>query len=97
MGAMEKSTHTAEYRALRAELRSARERAGFSQRELAARLNVPHSWVAKVESGERRIDLVEFCWFAKACAFDPLSILERLMRNGRASRPQRKPKEGRPK
>jgi hypothetical protein len=31
---------------------------------------VPHSWVAKVESGERRIDLVEFGWFCEGCGVD---------------------------
>lgn len=67
MEAMEKSVHTSEYRALRAELRKLRQNAGFSQRALAPRLSVPHSWVAKIENGERRIDLIEFCWFATAC------------------------------
>jgi transcriptional regulator with XRE-family HTH domain len=76
---MEKSTHTREYAALRAELRSAREKASLSQRALAARLKVPHSWVAKVEAGERRIDLVEFCWFVAACGGDPVGICERLL------------------
>jgi transcriptional regulator with XRE-family HTH domain len=68
---MQKSVHSSEYRALRAELRRVREGANLSQRDLAAKLDVPHSWVAKVESGERRIDLVEFCWFVKACGVEP--------------------------
>ena len=38
IGAMEKSTHTTEYAALRAELRAARKIADFSQRDLATRL-----------------------------------------------------------
>ena len=41
--------------------------AGFTQRDLGAALRVPHSWVAKVESGERRIDVVEFGWVCVAC------------------------------
>jgi transcriptional regulator with XRE-family HTH domain len=64
---MEKSTHTKEYAVLRAELVAARESAQLSQRALAARLGTPHSWVAKVESGERRIDVLELCWFLAAC------------------------------
>ena len=64
---MRKSTHTAEYAALRARLVAVRTAAGLSQRALAERLRVPHSWVAKVEAGERRIDLVEFAWFCAAC------------------------------
>ena len=41
--------------------------ANYSQRTLASKLKVPHSWVAKVESGERRIDILEFIWFSQAC------------------------------
>jgi transcriptional regulator with XRE-family HTH domain len=68
---MRKSTHTAEYAALRQRLSALRASAGLSQRALADRLGVPHSWVAKVESGERRIDLVEFAWFCAACDGSP--------------------------
>jgi DNA-binding XRE family transcriptional regulator len=95
MGAMEKSVHIPEYRTLRAELRRMRQAAGFSQRELAARLRVPHSWVAKVESGERRIDLVEFCWFATACGTDPLAAFERLLRDTRSFQAARHIREAR--
>jgi len=97
MRAMEKSVHTAEYATLRSELRSAREAAGLSQRDLAARLKVPHSWVAKVETGERRIDLIEFCWFTSACGIDPLAPFERLMRKTRSLQAGRHAKEGRSK
>jgi transcriptional regulator with XRE-family HTH domain len=62
--------YTKEYRSLCTELRTVRESAGLSQRALAAKLEVPHSWVAKVEAGERRIDLVELTWFLLACGVD---------------------------
>ena len=94
MGAMEKSVHTTEYRALRAALREMRASAGLSQRDLAHRLTVPHSWVAKVESGERRIDVVEFCWFASACGADPLAVFDRVTRKVRKPRLARRGKEG---
>jgi transcriptional regulator with XRE-family HTH domain len=75
---MQKSVHTKEYKALRAELRAIREKAGLSQRDLAAKLGVPHSWVAKVEAGERRIDVVELGWFAAACGEDAARLISRL-------------------
>jgi transcriptional regulator with XRE-family HTH domain len=75
---MEKSTHSVEYRILRKELRAARVFAELSQRQLAERLKVPHSWIAKVESGERRVDLIEVCWFLTACSADPLNLLSML-------------------
>ncbi len=94
---MEKSSHSREYAALRRELKTARERAGLSQRELGGRLGVPHSWVAKVESGERRVDLVEFCWFVSACGLDPLGVFESLLRDKRAPQVRRRIKEARSK
>jgi transcriptional regulator with XRE-family HTH domain len=80
---MRKSIHTSEYAVLRAHLHKLRGDAGLSQRELAARLRVPHSWVAKVENGERRIDLVEFCWFIAACGGNASKELSRLLKHGR--------------
>jgi transcriptional regulator with XRE-family HTH domain len=77
---MEKSVHTPDYRALRVQLQKTRTDSGLSQRDLAARLDAPHSWVAKVENGERRIDVVEFCWFVAACGEDPGSVFRDLLR-----------------
>ncbi|HEY2410847.1 MAG TPA: helix-turn-helix transcriptional regulator [Pirellulaceae bacterium] len=77
---MQKSVHTKEYKALRAELRAAREGAGLSQRDLAAKLGVPHSWVAKVEAGERRIDVVELAWFYSACGEDAAVATSELIK-----------------
>lgn len=83
---MQKSVHTKEYKTLRAELRAVREAAGLSQRDLAAKLDVPHSWVAKVEAGERRIDVVELVWFLGACGADAgatvKSLIGRFARRG---------------
>ena len=72
MGAMRKSTHSREHNHLRAVLREIRTAAGLSQRALAQKLRLPHTWVAKVESGERRLDLIEFGWFCTACGLDPV-------------------------
>jgi len=52
-------------------LRSARDEAGLSQRDLARRLDVHPSWVAKVELGERRLDVIEFVQVARALGRDP--------------------------
>jgi predicted transcriptional regulator len=91
---MEKSTHTPEYDVLRSELQATRKRAGLSQRKLAVRLSVPHSWVAKVESGERRIDLVEFGWFVWECGDDPIPLSKRLLRDVVSKRAKRRAKGG---
>lgn len=88
---MQKSVHTPEYAALRKELRSVRIKAGLSLRDLAVRLAVVPSWIAKVESGERRIDFVELVWFLHACDANPGPVLERLLSQ---VAPNRKPTKG---
>lgn len=75
---MRKSIHTPEYAALCRELREARSRAGLSQRKLAALLGVPHSVIAKMETAERRVDVIEFCRFIAACEHDPRNAFERV-------------------
>jgi transcriptional regulator with XRE-family HTH domain len=87
---MRKSTHTAEYSALRGRLSEIRSTAGLSQRQLAIVLNVPHSWVAKVESGERRIDLVEFGWFCEACGVSAGEAARQLLEGKHAQRSRRR-------
>jgi transcriptional regulator with XRE-family HTH domain len=42
-----------------ARLRAARRRLGMSQRQLAARIRRPQSYVSKVETCERRLDVLE--------------------------------------
>ncbi len=53
------------YRSFLERLRRARSEAGMTQVEVARRLGRNQSWVSKKESGERRMDPVELCEFAK--------------------------------
>ena len=55
---------------------SARKAAGITQVELAARLGRPQSFVSKVERGERRLDVIEFCQLAEALGRDPEKLLQ---------------------
>jgi len=60
-------------------LREAREAAGVSQVELADHLGKPQSWVAKIESGERRIDPAELIAFAEALGLDPITFFATIL------------------
>ncbi|BBO35223.1 helix-turn-helix domain-containing protein [Lacipirellula parvula] len=62
---MAKSRHTAKYERLLTELRAARKRAGVTQVQAAKHFRTHASFVSKVESGERRIDVVELSDFCK--------------------------------
>lgn len=56
---MDKSIHTDEYAVLLRLLREAREKAGYTQIELAKAIGQSQSFVTKVETGDRRLDLVQ--------------------------------------
>ena len=89
MVSMQKSTHTQEYQAALNEIRELRRAAGLTQRALASLLDVSPSWVAKVESGERRLDLLEFYRLCLSCGRDPAGVSKRLFkvfRSGQAGR-----------
>ena len=53
----------------------ARKNAGLGQEDLAERLKCHQSLVARIESGERRIDVVELVVLARAIGFDPFEVL----------------------
>ena len=58
------SAFPGEYSNFLRRLRKAREQAGFTQVDVAHRMNKPQSFVSKIESGERRIDPVELTHLA---------------------------------
>lgn len=59
MAGVSRTLHTPEQQQLAALLRETREKAGLNQATLARMLTRPQSFVSKIESGERRVDLVE--------------------------------------
>jgi transcriptional regulator with XRE-family HTH domain len=55
-----------------------RKKSGLTQAEVAQRLGQYQSYVARVESGQRRIDVIEFLDLAEAIGFDPQRVMKRL-------------------
>jgi len=78
MGA--RAQHAPAYRKMCRLLREWRDQANLTQRTLAGRLRKPHSYVWKVESGERRIDPIEFIAWCRACGKTPAAVIEQLER-----------------
>jgi ribosome-binding protein aMBF1 (putative translation factor) len=74
-----KSLRSPRHRALTAALVSARKAQKLSQHELAARLKTSQTVIARIEVGERRVDVVEFLELARVLKFDPRELLTRLI------------------
>jgi transcriptional regulator with XRE-family HTH domain len=55
-----------------------REAAGIKQSDVAARLGVPPSWLSKVESGSRRLDVVELIRVAEAMSLEPGKLIAEI-------------------
>lgn len=66
--------HKPAYRRLCDLLRSLRESAGLTQRDLGKRLRLHHTIVHRSETGDRRIDPVEFVLWCRACGADPADV-----------------------
>jgi transcriptional regulator with XRE-family HTH domain len=74
-----KALRSRRHRALCVVLAAARKAAGLSQHELALRLKTSQTVIARIEIGERRIDVIEFIDLSRALKIDPREILTHLM------------------
>ena len=77
---MGRHLRTARHEALMATLKAARETAGITQRELARCLERNHSYVGKIESGERQLNVLEFCDYATALKTEAPELLRAILR-----------------
>lgn len=68
---MTRSVYTPAYQEVIAHVVRLRREAGLTQRQLAAKLDWPQNLVARVETSQRRLDLVEFVAICRACNADP--------------------------
>jgi transcriptional regulator with XRE-family HTH domain len=63
---------------LRKLLREARRNASLTQSEVARELQRPQSLVAKIEAGERKLDVCQFIEYLKVLNADPVEVMRRL-------------------
>ena len=56
---LKRSQYRREYQSFLVRLRAARTSARLTQEQVAEQLDVPQSFISKIESGERRVDVVE--------------------------------------
>ena len=75
MPSVKRATYSGRHKTLRKRLREARKRLGINQGALADRIGRPQSFVSKVESGERRLDVIEFIEYALALGLVPAALI----------------------
>lgn len=73
------SLYSSEYDDLRKWLKKAREESGLTIREVASKLEVHHSIIGKLESGDRKIELFEFVSYCKAVKSSPEDGFKKLI------------------
>ena len=78
---MGKTLGSARQKALIEFLVTKRESKGMTQMQLAQGLGQYQSFVARIESGQRRIDVVEFLEIAEILSFDPCLVLKKIARS----------------
>ena len=77
---MVKTLGSERHKALIALLIERREAAGLTQSDLAVKLGEYQSFIARLESGQRRVDVVEFLALAELLEFDPGKALREIRR-----------------
>ena len=82
MPAMVDSMFTNGYQQVVAAIVAMRKQAGLTQRQLAEALGREQNLVGRIETGQRRVDLVEFVWICRVCGVSPeeraLEVVRRL-------------------
>ena len=78
---LRKSIHHKLHSSLRDTLVKARKDLHLSQRDLAEKLGVTYSVIGKIETGDRRLDVIEFYEYTKALGLVPSETLFLLFHN----------------
>jgi transcriptional regulator with XRE-family HTH domain len=60
---MSKTIHTQDHKYIVKKLREARIEAGLSQKDVGVKMGKSQSYISKIESGQRRIDIVQLKMF----------------------------------
>jgi transcriptional regulator with XRE-family HTH domain len=73
-----KQLRSAKHRALITVIVAAREAAGLTQRQLAAKLKRSNSFVWKLEAGERQLNVLEFIEIAKVLGVKASTLMTEI-------------------
>ncbi|MDP8079292.1 MULTISPECIES: helix-turn-helix domain-containing protein [Phocoenobacter] len=89
MKKLRSSIHSYEQQWLRELFINQRKRLGLSQRALAEKMGVVYSLIGKIETGDRRLDIIEFIQYCEVLELDPQIIIDKLSQILDKSSPKR--------
>ena len=72
------SIHSLAHTWLRELFTQQRNQLGLSQRALGQKMGVLASFIGKVETGDRRLDIFEFIEYCKGLELDPIQVLQEI-------------------
>jgi len=75
------SLYSPEYKKVLVRLIELRAQAGLSQRDLAKKLKREHSFVWRIETGRRRLDIVEFLWLCQTIGQDAVAVYRKIVQD----------------
>lgn len=76
---MPKTVFSGAHKHLVRTLKDARKRSGMKQEELAIKLGRDRTLISLIETGQRRVDVLEFYAIAKALGLNPTELFEELV------------------
>ncbi len=82
---MTNTIRTSGFQALTTALIGARKAAGMTQRDLAQHLGCQPATVANIETGQRRVDVIELVALANALGVSPRDLFDKVVENVDAS------------
>ncbi len=75
---LSKSLYSERWEQLLEIMKRTRKEHGLTQSQLATRLGRPQSLIAKIESGERKLDVCQFLDYVEAIGTDPVILIQEL-------------------
>lgn len=75
---MPKAQSSEAYKAFTRALIAARKESGLTQTEVAERIGRKQALISIIETGIRRVDVIEFCALARAMGYEPASLFAKI-------------------
>ena len=82
------SMFTSAHKELVTAVRDMRTQAGLTQRALADAVGREQNYIARIETGQRRVDLIELVQICRACKVEPQEQVLALVRKIQLALPQ---------